>query len=141
MLLVDRFGDDTDPYSRPVCLEIASDRDHHEVVLGIAKNAAQRFGHTDYLVWPVLNLNRLTDRIDSFEEADSNVGTDEGYRGVAARLFRGDAVSTVHLNIVDRGYILAHTLNVDSHRRGPQVADSGLPGGHNPDAFHQRGFG
>src|SRR6266852_7678165 len=106
MLLVHGFGDDLNPVTRTVRLEVACDRDHDEVVLGIAENAAERFGHADHLVGPALNLNGFADGLDSFEEAASDVAADERHRGVAARLLRGDTVSTVHLYIIDSGYIL-----------------------------------
>src|SRR5439155_12455475 len=80
-------------------------------------------------------------RIESWEEAGSDVGADKRNRGVAARFFVGNAVSGVNLYIVDGRYVLSDALDVDTQGGIPLKGDARLPRGRHSDAFHERGFG
>ncbi len=59
----------SDAVVRAVRLEVALDRDHHEVVLRLAEDAAQRLGDAHNFVGIAFDLDRLSDRIHPFEKA------------------------------------------------------------------------
>ena len=57
------------PVAVAVGLEVALDRDHHEIVLRVPEDAAQRFGDAHHFVGAAFDLDELADGIAPFEEA------------------------------------------------------------------------
>ena len=137
MRLVDCLGDHPDPVPAPVGLEIALDRDHDEVVLGIAEDAPQCLGDAHYFIGNALDGDRLADGVFALEKARSDVIADERHRCVAAHLLIGDPPPHVHLDIVDRRDVVGDALQVDILHRVPFEGHSGTPRSHHPQFLHQ----
>ncbi len=139
MRLVDGLGEQADAGVAAVGLEIALDRDHHEVILRIAKHAAQRLGDADHLVRHAFHRDGLAYGIGSREKARADVVADEHYRRVAANLLVGDGAAAIDLNVVDLRNAVGDPLNVDSLLGFALVGNARLAGDHHSEIFQHGG--
>ena len=112
--LVDGLGDQADAVAAAVGLEVALDRDHDEVVLRVAEDAAQRLGHADHFVRAAFDRDGLADGVAALEEARADIVADEDHRRVAAHLFVGDAAAGIDLHVVDGRDVVGDALDVDA---------------------------
>src|SRR5256885_2109219 len=101
MFLAVGLGKDANSIAIAVSLEIALDRDHHEIVLRLAEHAAQRLSHADHFVRLALHLDHLAQRIAPLEEADTDIVADERYGRVPPYLFIGNTAAQIDLYVVD----------------------------------------
>ena len=139
MLLAAGLGDHADAVAAAVGLEVAFDRDHDEVVLRVAEDAAQRFGRADHFVGAAFDLDELADGVAAFEEARAHIVAEEDDGGVAADLFVGDAAADVDLDVVDGRDVFGDALDIDAEGGVALVGYAGLAGRHHADVLDERG--
>ena len=139
MRLSTRFGDDADAVAAAVRLEVALDGDHHEVVLRVAEDAAQRLRHADHFVGNALHLDGLADRVAPFEEALAQVVADEDHRRVTAHFFVGDGAADVHLDIVDGRDVVGDALHVHAENAVALEGHARLRRRHHAEVLQQGG--
>src|ERR1017187_5588416 len=138
-LLRARLDEHADAVVAAVRLEVALDRNHHEIVLRISEDAAQRFGRAHYFIRDAFDLDELADRVAPFEKARAQIVAQEYDRGMAGDLLIGDSAPDIHLHVINGRDIFGDTLDIDAQDAVALEGDPRVARRHHADVLNQRG--
>ena len=141
VLLVERLGHHGNAAAAAVGLEVAFDRNHDEVVLRVAENAAQRLGHPHHFVRVALDGDDLPQRVLALEEFRTHIVAQEYHRPVPPHLLAGDGASGIHLHVIDGRNIIRDPAQLHILHGLAFIGNGGVAPHHHADVAQQRRFG